>query len=274
MHDMLRTLESPQLIPALEANLEEEMMCFGRGLAGGAIYNDGEIEGFLTGRGHLNGVLRTHLRNQEPGHIQERIGAALAYFRQHAVSEISWSLGQDCQPADMPLYLQARAFRKLPQEDVGMALDLANLQVETGGFEGLDIRELRDLEDLNVLRQLEIEGFGSSEELAQCYYEMYAGVGFGQGTHWRHFVGRVQGQAVASTSLLFYAGVAGLYGVATIPAARRQGIARAMVLHAIESARRAGYQIVVLSPTEMSERIYQRLGFRAYTCIRHYTRAL
>jgi len=124
------------------------------------------------------------------------------------------------------------------------------------------------------LRQIEIEGFGSSEELAQWYYEMYAGVGFGPGTMWRHFIGWSQGRALASTSLLFYAGVAGIYGVATIPSARRRGIARMMVLHAIEIARQAGYQIVILSPTEMSEGIYRRLGFRDYTCIQHYTRLL
>jgi GNAT superfamily N-acetyltransferase len=152
-----------------------------------------------------------------------------------------------------------------------MALDSASLQAEPVGVKDLDIRELVTLEDLHVLRQLEVEGFGSSEELARWYYEMYVGVGFGPGTRWRHFVGWWQGRAVASTSLLFYAGVAGIYGVATIPAARRQGIARAMLLHAIEIARQAGYQIVVLSPTEMSERIYHRLGFRAYTSIQHYT---
>jgi GNAT superfamily N-acetyltransferase len=274
MHDILSTLASPRLIPALEANLQEEMLCFGRGLAGGEIYNDGEIEGFLTGRGHLNGILRTHLRTQEPALVEERIRAVLAYFRARGISEIGWSLGQDCQPADMRRSLEARGFRTLSEENIGMAMDSASLQAEPVEMRDLDVRELGDVEDLQVLRQLEIEGFGSSEELAQWYYEMYVGVGFGPGTRWRHFVGWSGGQAVASTSLLFSAGVAGIYGVTTIPPARRQGIARCMVVHAIRTARQAGYQIVVLSPTEMSERIYHRLGFRAYTSIRHYTRAL
>ncbi|MGH2510135.1 MAG: GNAT family N-acetyltransferase, partial [Ktedonobacteraceae bacterium] len=75
------------------------------------------------------------------------------------------------------------------------------------------------------------------------------------------------------TSQLFHAGVAGIYGVTTLPKARKHGIARALVLRALEEARRAGYRIVVLSPTEMSEGIYRRLGFRPYTRIRHYTYA-
>lgn len=271
MHDMLRTLASPHLIPALEANLQEEMMCFGRGLAGGEIYNDGEIEGFLTGRGHLNGIVRTHLRTQEPALVAERIRTVLAYFRERGISEIGWSLGQDAQPANLRLALETRGFRILSEENIGMALDSSSLQGAAPGTGDLEIREPQDREDLQVLRQLEIEGFGSSEELAQWYYEMYVGVGFGPGTRWRHFVGWSAGRAVASASLLFHAGVAGIYGVATIAPMRRQGIAQRMVVHAIDVARQAGYQIMVLSPTEMSERIYHRLGFRAYTAIQHYT---
>jgi len=271
MHDILRTLASPHLIPALEANLEEEMLCFGRSLAGAEIYHDGELEGFLTRRGHLNGIVRTHLRTQEPALVAERVRAVLAYFRNRGVSEIGWSLGQDCQPANMRISLEARGFRILTEENIGMALDSSSLQGEAPGGSDLDIREVGAREDLQVLRQLEIEAFGSSEELAQWYYEMYMGVGFGPGMRWRHFVGWSAGRAVACTSLLFYAGVAGIYGVATIAPMRRQGIAQRMVVHAISMARQAGYQIMVLSPTEMSERLYHRLGFRAYTVIQHYT---
>lgn len=271
MERVLSTLGTSQMIVALEANLEEEMICFGRGLVGAEIYNDGEVEGFLTGRGHLNGILRTHLKDIEPEAFAARIKAVMHYFREKGVDSIGWSVGQDCQPANMALFLEQQGFRKLPDENVGMALDIEAIQAEGADVEGLEIREIEDLEGLKILRQLEIEGFGSSEELAQNYYEMYTGVGFGRGTAWRHFCGRYQGQAVASASLLFHAGVAGIYGVATLPEMRRQGIACQLVIHAVEQARQEGYRIAILSPTEMSERIYRRLGFQEYTVIRHYT---
>ena len=271
MDEIVDTLETSRMIAALEANLEEEMMCFGCGLAGGEIYNDGEIEGFFTGRGHLNGILRTHLRNQEADYVEEKIREVLRYFREKGINEIGWSIGQDCQPAHMEQYLEAQGFCELPEENIGMALDVTAMQGEETRVGGLEIREVTNLEDLRVLRQLEIDGFGSSEEIAQYYHEMYAGVGFGEGTAWRHFIGRLHGQPVSSVSLLFHAGVAGLYGVATIPKARRRGIARAMVLCALEQVRQAGYRIAVLSPTDMSKGIYLRLGFRDYTRIRHYS---
>lgn len=271
MEEIIHTLQDPRLVAALEANLEEEMISFGRTLAGGEIYNDGQIEGFFTGRGHLNGILRTHLKNVSAEAVEERIEEVLRYFRAKGVSEIGWSIGQDCQPTNLALYLEQRGFRRLSEENIGLALDIAALRVEDIPVEGLEIRELVNVEDLDVLYKMEIEGFGSSEEMAGYYREMYQNAGFGAGTCWRHFGGWWRGEVVAATSLLFHAGVAGIYGVATVERARRRGIARAMVLRAIDAARLEGYRIAILSPTDMSEGIYRRLGFRAYTSIRHYT---
>jgi GNAT superfamily N-acetyltransferase len=271
MDNIIFTLGTPEMIAALEANMEEEMMYFGRTLTGGEIYNDGEVEGFFTGRKSLNGILRTHLHSVEKEPIEAKIKAVLHYFQEKQVSKIGWSVGQDTQPAQMDVYLESCGFTKIPDENLGMALDVEMVHSEEKQLEGLEIHEIEDLASLEILKRMEIEGFGSSEEMAQNYYDMYASAGFGPGTVWRHWAGWWHGEAVAATSLLFHAGVAGIYGVTTLPAARRQGIAQALVLHAIKEAKRSGYRIVVLSPTEMSEGIYHRLGFRTYTRIRHFS---
>jgi GNAT superfamily N-acetyltransferase len=272
MEEILHTLQDPRLIAALEANLEEEMMSFGRALAGAEVYNDGQIEGFFTGRGHLNGILRTHLQQTDPDSVRNGIDRVLRFFRAKQVDEIGWSLGQDCQPAQMATYLEEQEFFQVGEENVGMALQIAAMRVEENPVVDLTIRELTTPEDLSVLHKLEIEGFDSSETMAEWYCEMYKNSGFGQGTPWRHLGGWWRGEVVAATSLLFHAGVAGLYGVATVPQARRRGIARTMVLRALALARQEGYHVAILSPTEMSEGIYRRLGFREFTRIRHYMR--
>lgn len=271
MDEIVQTVGTPAMIASLEANLEEEMLGFGRVLAGAEIYNDGEVEGFFTGHPYLNGILRTHLRSSEPEYIGARIKAVLHYFQERQVNRSGWSVGQDTQPADMDTHLENHGFVRLDEDNIGMALDVEEMQVEEKPVAGLEIHEIEDLAGLQILKRMEIEGFGSSEEMAQHYYEMYAGTGFGRGTAWRHWSGWQRGEPVAAASLLLHAGVAGIYGVSTLPEARRQGIARTMVLHAIEEARRLGYRVVILSPTDMSERIYRRLGFREYTRIRHYS---
>ena len=134
----------------------------------------------------------------------------------------------------------------------------------------LTITEIEDLEMLKILRSIEISGFGTSENVAQNYYDSYANSGFGDGTPWHHYIGWLHREPVAIASLLLHAGVAGIYGVATIPQSRRQGVAAAMTLHALREARKLGYRIAVLSPTEMSDALYRRIGFQEYCKLLHY----
>src|SRR5260370_955166 len=94
MDEIVQKLGTPEMIAALEANMEEEMMGFGRALAGGEIYNDGEVEGFFTGRTYLNGVLRTHLRNQDEEYSETRIKAVVRYFQEKEGQRIRWAVGQ------------------------------------------------------------------------------------------------------------------------------------------------------------------------------------
>ena len=151
-----------------------------------------------------------------------------------------------------------------------MAVDLLAMREDVPGNEGLQITEIQDLGHLRILRDIEMQGFGATQEMAQRYYDVYTGAGFGNGQPLHHFIGWLHGAPVAIASLLYHAGVAGVYGVATIPEARRQGVGAAMTLHVLRVARSTGYRIAVLSPTDMSEAIYRRIGFNEYCKIHHY----
>jgi GNAT superfamily N-acetyltransferase len=76
------------------------------------------------------------------------------------------------------------------------------------------------------------------------------------------FVGYLDGQPVATNMLFNGAGVAGVYAVATLPAARGKGIGGAITLHPLLLARATGYRYGVLFSTEMGARVYERIGFR------------
>lgn len=75
------------------------------------------------------------------------------------------------------------------------------------------------------------------------------------------YVGYLDGEPVAVSSLVMAADLAGIYAVATLPAARGRGIGTAMTLHAMTEGRRRGAQYAVLQATPMGRPVYERLGF-------------
>ena len=268
MEKILQELTDPALPEAIERNFSEEMSAFGRGLPGGEVHEDADLLWFFTGRPNLNGVLMSHFAHDDKAAIDARIEERLAYFKERQV-DVAWSTGPTTQPRDLAAHLEEHGF-VYGIDTIGLALVLDELQEGVHTSSALTVREVLDNEMLLQLRDIEASGFEGPPEVAQIYYDTYAAVGFGEGTPWHHYLGYLDGKAVAITSLLLHAGIAGVYGVATIPEARKQGVGATMTLHALHAARALGYKIAVLSPSDMSEGIYARLGFREYCRISHY----
>ena len=78
----------------------------------------------------------------------------------------------------------------------------------------------------------------------------------------RYYLGYLDGELVATSYLVLGAGVAGLYGVVTLPDARGMGIGTEMSLYPLRVARSLGYVYGVLDPSELGLRVYRKLGFK------------
>jgi GNAT superfamily N-acetyltransferase len=76
------------------------------------------------------------------------------------------------------------------------------------------------------------------------------------------WLGRVDGQPVATSRVSLGGGVAGLYAILTLPSHRGRGIGRAMTLAALRAAARIGYRIGVLQSSDLGYGVYAKLGFR------------
>jgi ribosomal protein S18 acetylase RimI-like enzyme len=78
------------------------------------------------------------------------------------------------------------------------------------------------------------------------------------------------GDVTVSVAQAFHdSGVVGIYGVTTIPAARRRGYATALTRHAMSAF---GDRTAVLQPSHAAEPLYRRLGFDRFGTFRSWIR--
>lgn len=66
---------------------------------------------------------------------------------------------------------------------------------------------------------------------------------------------------VATATLVTVAGVAGVYGVGTVPVARRRGLGRALTLAVLHEGQRRGCDLAFLNPSPEGYAVYAGLGF-------------
>ena len=79
----------------------------------------------------------------------------------------------------------------------------------------------------------------------------------------RTYLARLNGRPVAAMNTMWHDGAVLLFNVATLPAARRRGIAGNLAILALAEARDAGCALATLTATPEARRLYEELGFRA-----------
>jgi len=143
-------------------------------------------------------------------------------------------------------------------------VDLSALPEKASIPEELEIEQVRDEESLAAWKGTLAQGFGEGPVEAEWVGEMYRRLGLGDDGPWRHYLGRLGSEPVATSTLFLGAGVAGIYFVSTIERARRRGIGAALTLAPLQEAREMGYRLGVLGASPIGYPVYRRLGFREY----------
>ena len=261
----LADLSPAQVAALIEAN--DAAFLLGLGRAGGGEERDASGLCWTIGGSPVdyhNCVLHADLA---PEDVAAAVEEVIERFCAYGVPG-TWHVGPTSRPEDLGERLRARGFTG-GWSDVGMAADLLALPVDQTVPAGLRITRVRDARALDAwvqARALDPEGELESRWVA----DMYARIGLGDDVPWRHYVGWLDAQPVATATLLLAAGVAGVYFVLTVPEVRRQGIGTAITLTALREARELGYRIGVLGASSMGVPLYQRLGFEEYCRIAVY----
>lgn len=227
-----------------------------------------EIQWIITGipDPFLNRVFGTRLAAQA---VPKAITETVAHFRSRTLPFV-WMAEPRARPPHLGRHLEAHGFTR--RSDLrGMAKPLPAPDVTPSSPPGLAVRPVDDTELLRQWLHPYAVGFGLTA-FRERYFAIEAGIGLDPDLPRRHFVGFLDRQPVASSTLFLGAGVAGIYNVATIPQARRQSIGAAMTLTCLREAAALGQRLAVLEASQMGFPVYRRLRFgecctlNAYVC--------
>ena len=145
-----------------------------------------------------------------------------------------------------------------------MALDLAAMKEATSPPSGLTVEEIVDRHGLQAWCRVMTPIYQFPDLAAEAWCRMLASLGLGPDRPLRHFLARLDGKPVATASLYFSAGVAGISSVATLPEHRGRGIGRALMVPVLQQAKQAGCRVATLFSSVMGRPMYERIGFQQY----------
>lgn len=251
-------MASHELLPALHANMVAFWTPYGRG-AGCTLHATPSAVWFYTGVQHplFNGVISATLgpdeveitRNALQAHIKERGAPAL------------WWVGPQSQPSDLRTRLEGLGLQPAG-EAPGMAVDLASLPNDPSAISGFVVERIESTVKQAQWARIAGTGTEAPDIAVDALERIEATLADPQYLAQRRYIGVLDGVPVATSALVLEHGVAGIYAVATLPAARNKGIGQAMTLLPLLEARRLGYRVGILQASSMGYPIYKKMGFR------------
>ena len=267
MDEILRDLSASAVTAAIDANLSASRSIFGC-LPGAEFHHDPDSTWYVTNvpSAVFNGVC---FLLESPEAVDARIDRILAHFKMREVP-MRWLIGPTTRPADLGKHLEVHGLHYAGRW-LDMAADLLGLNEHLPVPPDLTIEEVRAEETLKYWCRTCAAGYQWPDVVADAFFEVFAGQGFGPQRLWRHYIGWFKGEAVATSSLFVGAGVAGIYWVATLPAARGQGAGTAIMLAPLRVARDMGYRLAILQATQIGEGVYRRVGFHDYCAVSLYS---
>lgn len=245
----LQNAAKEQLLAAVAWNHREYFVLQARAAQGAVQEADG-VTWTYTGPREGGMILFPRLTEERAG---EQLDAIVAFYCEHPTDALigCWSLNPPQTP-DLEARLLARGFQPGWQPN-WMWLDLEQIRTEHPRPAGLRIETLQnepvwDVDDLpyfsrEMAASRQADGYITPEQIT-------------------HFAAFLDGKPVGHSTLFLTngpLGVAGLYSVGVVPAARNQGIGKAVTQAACLHARALGCRHALLNGT--GERMYNQIGF-------------
>ncbi|MFX0200315.1 MAG: GNAT family N-acetyltransferase [Candidatus Hodarchaeota archaeon] len=266
MSEILTDTTDSSLKRAIENNCHEIFRLAGTS-PNAVFYESPEILFFSHGARHpaYSGVSYANIK---PDEIDEKIEEMKRFCESHNIP-LNWMIGPMTRPTDLGKDLEAHGFTYVGGA-TGMAIELRNLKDEHRSPEGLAIKPVSNTEELRHFFDVWTIAHDFPDIVGDACYSLCSDLLFTDNPEACFYVGYKDGEPVATSTIFYCGGVAGLWWVSTIPKARRQGIGTEMTLKPLRIASDMEYRASILWATDMGLPIYRRLGYKEYFKTKNY----
>ncbi len=257
MSEIVRDISPKSLARANEDNLAEGLATCAR-TYGGEVREEPDLLwcSLAIPAAGWNRVPRAHLA---PETVDERIEWVIEQARALHVPFL-WDIGPSMWPTNLGDHLLRHGLTDAGEEPA-MGIALADLPDVLPLPDGVTVERVRDRATQEQWVRVSCEGFGMSASLIEAEIVAMAHDDLGDAGVAHYYLARLHGEPVATAALTPAAGVAGIFAVATIEAARGRGIGTAVTMAPLLDARARGYCVGVLQASEMGYPVYARMGF-------------
>lgn len=221
------------------------------------LVDDAAVCGVTTGISHafFNGVGATRTRDPRV------IAASVARFKA-AGQPFRWWIAPAEQRPELPALLEANGLR-YAYDATAMAATLPKAKLSLKLPKGVTIVRATSMEELQTWARVLLTGFGLPMTDMDCWLNAYDGIGLDEYSPWAHFIAFLDGQPVATSSVLIRQALAGIYHVVTLPDVRGRGIGAAVTAAAMRYAYERGATEGALQASALGLSVYRALGFVA-----------
>ena len=265
---ILKNLNQSEIEHAIEFNLYEFFRSMVHSDLKDNLYKETEeFSRFSTGISFFffNGLINNHISSEN---ATKKIKKNITFFKKRKVPFL-WVLGPSSTPKKMGELLIKNGF--IIDKLQGMAYNLKTLNTEREIVNKVEIIKIENIETLKIWNDIILMGFGFPKEVrSDFFYKAYSRILLKDRASASAFLAYYDGNPVASSLVLYKAGVAGIHMVTTLEKARGKGIGTAITFAPLKEAKKLGYEILVLHSTEMALNMYKRMGFKEYCTIELY----
>ena len=224
------------------------------------------IKGFLTGIPYM---MMNSLFDGPESITNESISNVIQYFKNKNLP-MMWFISQIGIERGIDKILDDLGIEQAKMQVPGMAVDL--LKIDPNMLKKKkskhDITHIKEEMDTETYTRIFMESFEVDLNIRGSMESFTAE--FTKFPNACHFLAKIDSKIVACASVIYTAGVAGIYHVATLPNYRGRGLAESLTSACMLDALNGGYQYSILHSSSKGHSVYEKLGYTDYFIFKRY----